>query len=949
MTKLLFSFLLLSLAVVKSYAGGIEDIRQALEQSSASQIQEKVFVHTDNQCYFVGDTLWYKAYVVRADNLQPTDMSRILYVELLSPDGLVVERQNIIISPKGYTCGQFTLRDSLYSGYYELRAYTRWMLNFNVRHHRYRRDETWSFYNKQMAADYFRIWDGLYSRVFPIYSKPEEAGDYDVRSMYQRPKTRIPKQKKEDLIVTFYPEGGHLIQGVENRVAFEAVNQHGEAANLKGTLKADGMPDMEIKTEYMGRGSFVVTPSDKRLKAHFTFHDKEYSFSLPKAEKQGVAIMLDDNQLKINTSQLLPECEYGLSVLCRGKLKYFSSITSLTSITSTTSSTSITIPFDSLSSGVHDLTIFDSNGQILADRLFFVNRHENDGNLITADIESTHTYQPYEKIDIPVQLASTTEPTVFSLSILDTNTDEPTYNNGNIMTDLLLSSELKGFIAYPAYYFESDDEVHRRHLDQLMMVQGWRKYNWTELSDTSRVMRYEPETSMTIEGGVYKMLSLNEVEPDEILNWQDGVGLLGRKASEDYDPLDPFAESSESEDGGLLSSTDEIADPVDTWTETSTFEYGSIGNANDHVGVNHGNLRHEVLVEAEISVDGQFVGGIMKTENGGHFLFNVPPFYGDAFLNMKAYKENDSIKKNMASRKDRKVLDEDAFPDYYVKRDVFFPMYTHDYTYYEKHQPEYTEEMLIDTVSELSMENDVHQLQNVNVKGHRRGRRAIDWKKPAFVMDAYDLYNDITDRGLSFGKLDMRQFPVQVCKYLFGNMNRYVKFNVDGRIDGSTYYRNYSPVSEGASDAEKAGIFRANRTSQSLYNKLKLKRLQDIRVFTDFEPRTEDSTMVVSSLLADATVEMVTIPNDGVQPTFRDRHILFHGFNMAEDFYQPDYSNRPLDEKPADYRRTLYWNPNAVTDEQGRFTATFYNNGKETRIRMTAAGVTSDGRLLHSK
>lgn len=949
MTKLLFSFLLLSLAVVKSYAGGIEDIRQALEQSSVSQIQEKVFVHTDNQCYFVGDTLWYKAYVVRADNLQPTDMSRILYVELLSPDGLVVERQNIIISPKGYTCGQFTLRDSLYSGYYELRAYTRWMLNFNVRHHRYRRDETWSFYNKQMAADYFRIWDGLYSRVFPIYSKPEEAGDYDVRSMYQRPKTRIPKQKKEDLIVTFYPEGGHLIQGVENRVAFEAVNQHGEAANLKGTLKADGMPDMEIKTEYMGRGSFVVTPSDKRLKAHFTFHDKEYSFSLPKAEKQGVAIMLDDNQLKINTSQLLPECEYGLSVLCRGKLKYFSSITSLTSITSTTSSTSITIPFDSLSSGVHDLTIFDSNGQILADRLFFVNRHENDGNLITADIESTHTYQPYEKIDIPVQLASTTEPTVFSLSILDTNTDEPTYNNGNIMTDLLLSSELKGFIAYPAYYFESDDEVHRRHLDQLMMVQGWRKYNWTELSDTSRVMRYEPETSMTIEGGVYKMLSLNEVEPDEILNWQDGVGLLGRKASEDYDPLDPFAESSESEDGGLLSSTDEIADPVDTWTETSTFEYGSIGNANDHVGVNHGNLRHEVLVEAEISVDGQFVGGIMKTENGGHFLFNVPPFYGDAFLNMKAYKENDSIKKNMASRKDRKVLDEDAFPDYYVKRDVFFPMYTHDYTYYEKHQPEYTEEMLIDTVSELSMENDVHQLQNVNVKGHRRGRRAIDWKKPAFVMDAYDLYNDITDRGLSFGKLDMRQFPVQVCKYLFGNMNRYVKFNVDGRIEGSTYYRNYSPVSEGASDAEKAGIFRANRTSQSLYNKLKLKRLQDIRVFTDFEPRTEDSTMVVSSLLADATVEMVTIPNDGVQPTFRDRHILFHGFNMAEDFYQPDYSNRPLDEKPADYRRTLYWNPNAVTDEQGRFTATFYNNGKETRIRMTAAGVTSDGRLLHSK
>ena len=941
MTKLFLSLLLLSLAV-SSYAGGIEEIRQALEQSSVSQIQEKAFVHTDNQCYFVGDTLWYKAYVVRADNLQPTDMSRILYVELLSPDGLLVERQNIIINSQGYTCGQFVLTDSLYSGYYELRAYTRWMLNFNVRHHRYRRDDTWWFYNKQMAADYFRIWDGLYSRVFPVYSKPETAGDYDVRSMYQRPKTRIPKQKKEDLLVSFFPEGGHLIEGVPNHVAFEVTNQHGEAVNIKGTIEVDESKMLDVKTEYMGRGSFVVTPSQKRLKARFTYHDKEYKFDLPKTERQGVAIQLDGDALTIHACGLPQEQEYGLSVLCRGKLKYFSGLPRLTG------ATNISIPFDSLSTGVNDLTIFDGNGQILADRLFFVNHHENDGNIVTAEINPTHTYQPYEKIDIPVQLPSTFEPTVFSLSIFDTNTDEPTYNDGNIMTDLLLSSELKGFIAYPNYYFEKDDAERRHHLDLLMMVQGWRKYNWTELSDTARQMRYQPEKGMTIEGSVYKMLSLNEVEPDEISNWQDGVGVLGRKAAAaEQDATDPFAEETDSGDG-LLSSTDEIPDAPDPWTSMDTWEYGSIGNANDHLGVNHGNLRREVLVEAELALGNQFVGGVQKTEQG-HFLFDVPPFYGDAFLNMKAYKENDSIKKNMLSRKDTKILDEDAFPDFYVKRDVFYPMYTHDYTYYEKHQPEYTSEMLIDTVSELSMENDVHQLQNVNVRGHRRGRRAIDWKKPAFVMDAYDLYNEITDRGLSFGKLDMRQFPVQVCKYLYGNMNRYVTYNVDGRIDGATYYRNYSPVTTDASDAEKAGIFRANRTSQSLYKKLKLKRLQDVRVFSDFEPRTEDSTMVVSTLLADATVELVTIPDDGVQPSFRDRHIVFHGFNYAEEFYQPDYSNREVGSSPADYRRTLYWNPNAKTDEQGRFTATFYNNSKETRIRMTAAGVTSDGRLLHSK
>ena len=98
----------------------------------------------------------------------------------------------------------------------------------------------------------------------------------------------------------------------------------------------------------------------------------------------------------------------------------------------------------------------------------------------------------------------------------------------------------------------------------------------------------------------------------------------------------------------------------------------------------------------------------------------------------------------------------------------------------------------------------------------------------------------------------------------------------------------------------------------------------------------------------DAIVDLQLIPFDGVQPTFRDRHILFHGVNEAEAFYQPDYSQQQPAE-PTDYRRTLYWNPNAVSDEQGRFTATFYNNSKETRIRMTAAGITSDGLLLHSK
>ncbi len=304
----------------------------------------------------------------------------------------------------------------------------------------------------------------------------------------------------------------------------------------------------------------------------------------------------------------------------------------------------------------------------------------------------------------------------------------------------------------------------------------------------------------------------------------------------------------------------------------------------------------------------------------------------------------------MLSRSDTQAYREDAFPDYYVKRDMPFPIFTHEYNYYENHAPEWEVTIDEDTLSELSMENDVHQLQNVNVKGHRRGKRSVDWKKPAIVRDAYDLYNDLTDYGLSYGKFDMRQFPLQVAKFLYGNMGRPVRFNVDGRLNGRTYWRNYDAT--GNMDATMAAIQRDSekkRSSAAIYNNLKLSRLQDVRVFSDYDPRNEDSTMVVSKFVADATVEMVPIADDGKQIVYRDRHIYLYGMNEPMTFYQPDYSQRPLDSSPADYRRTLYWNPNARSDEDGRFTATFFNNSKETRIKISAAGVAPDGRLLFSK
>lgn len=945
--KNLFSLLLLLLLTTGgAQAGSLDDIRQALESSSVSQVQEKVYIHTDNQCYFVGDTLWYKAYVVRADNLVPTDMSRILYVELLSPDGVLVERQQIIVAPENYTCGQFVLTDSLYSGYYELRAYTRWMLNFNVAQHKYTVQETWKFFNRQMCADYYRLWDGLYSRVFPVYSKPETAGDYAARRMYQRPKTRIQKPKKEELFVTFYPEGGSLVEGVESRVAFAVEDQLTEAVDIAGTLLDGDREVGRLSTSHMGRGTFTVTPGEKRLKARFTWRGKTYTFQLPKAEKSGAVLTYDDGRVTIRGRGLPQYRHYGLSVLCRGVLKHFAELEPLTD----GAAVSVALPLSELPVGVNDVTVFDDEGRVLADRLFFWKGQ--DGLFAEAPIQPTEsikpttTYQPYEPISVGLQLPPET---TFSLSVRDTGTDEPTYNDGNLMTDLLLSSELRGFIAKPAYYFESDDAEHRRRLDLLMMVQGWRKYKWTELSDTARQMRYEPEQTMTVSGNVYKMLSINDVELEEVSSWQNGVGMVGVKSLSNVGiEEDPWAEET-TEENTVIESRDMGAEPMAD-QDVSSLDMGGIENANNELGVDHGGLKYEVMVEAELMMGDEVAGGVQRTQDGGRFVFQIPPFYGATYLNLKAYKEKDTLRKAMSSRSDATVFREDAFADFYVKRDMPYPVFTHKYNYYENHAPEWEVTIDEESLSALSMENDVHQLQNVNVRGRRHGRRSIDWRKPAIVRDAYDVYNELTDYGLSYGKFDMRQFPLQVAKYLYGNMGRPVHFNVDGRLNGQTYWRNYDFTANMEADmAQSMQSQEKTRAAAAVYNNLKLSRLQDIRIYSDYEPRNEDSTMVVSSVVADVTVEMVPIANDGKQVVYRDRHIYLHGMSEPAEFYQPDYSRRPAGEAPADYRRTLYWNPNARSDKDGRFTATFYNNGKETRIKISAAGVTADGRLLYSK
>ena len=191
--------------------------------------QEKVYVHMDNTCYFQGDTIWFAAYTRQTTDDLPSRMSGVLYVELLNNDGYLVERK-LVEMHEGRGNGFFALNNSIqYSGFYELRAYTRWQLNWG----QYYREHPYEFegpiYINELTKARYLDYEKLYSRVFPVYDRPKEPGDY-IHDMTLRSTRRYYRKNPDsrDAELTLYPEGGNLVAGLPCRVAFEATWDDGE-------------------------------------------------------------------------------------------------------------------------------------------------------------------------------------------------------------------------------------------------------------------------------------------------------------------------------------------------------------------------------------------------------------------------------------------------------------------------------------------------------------------------------------------------------------------------------------------------------------------------------------------------------------------------------------------------------------------------------------------------
>ncbi|MBU1822231.1 MAG: TonB-dependent receptor plug domain-containing protein [Bacteroidetes bacterium] len=445
----------------------LKQLVSKLEKYNQTHPQEKAYLHTDKPYYVAGEKLWFKTYLVEGMTNRPDTVSIPLYVDLIdNAEGKLIDRR-IIKLEGGFGHGDFTLPDSLLAGFYRLRAYTNWMRNFD-------------------ESQYF-------IKDFQVYSIEQDS--------------LTDKLYSAAIDFQFFPEGGNLIAGLDTRIAFKATDGAGKGLAISGEIIAStGDTVQRFKSEHQGMGFFYFKP-DSGLNYHAIIKYRDNyakTFDLPQVQVRGVSMMLDNffnkNNIRLILNSTLDDSEMLIIGQSKGVVFYAGKVAAGKTNIMTM------IPKDKFPPGVAQFTVFDNQFRPHAERLVFI---QPDQELIFAIKPDKNTFETREKTTLEIEVKDNRNNPVegnFSLVVTDENQVKGLDEQETILTNLLLSSDVRGNIENPNYYLDKDNPKRQYHLDILLMTQGWRRFKWQDaLQAEPQPTRYFLERGLTIAGKVTKL------------------------------------------------------------------------------------------------------------------------------------------------------------------------------------------------------------------------------------------------------------------------------------------------------------------------------------------------------------------------------------------------------------------------------------------------------------
>lgn len=860
-------------------------LREAMHFNRAIP-QEKVYLHLDNTGYFENETVWFKAYLVRTDRSSPSDLSKVLYVELLNMSGDVIKTTKWPVDSLGQSRGDLKLDSLLGSGFYEIRAYTRYMTSWGP-----------------LAC---------YSRVIPVFKKPSEEGNYSDLSIRPRLyKHRDPNNRDRSdslhakamdeglsssemlktISVQFFPEGGKLVEGKKSRVALMAADDNGYPYQSEGVV-VNGNGDVLalVNTDSLGRGVFEVTPDGSPLSMQMRNRKSGESrsvqiFPLPPAEKEGCVLTLDavsdDMLVSVQCSDSLVGSPLGCVLMHEGNILYCDTMEALPLV-------EIELDRSRQHPGVSQFTVFDSLGRILAERRFFICPRSSSDDRVLVSSAATRL-RPCGKVILDVQSLPYS---TISLSAIDAGS-MTNGKQGNIRTWLLLSSDVRGYISNVDYYFESDDKAHRESTDLLMLTQAWRRYDWEEMAGVKPMANPQPvEDKFYVFGklNVYRKHNpASHVAMEAFLYNESGESLVGSTVT---DSLGRYAFEMPFVDGEWkMQIYTRLNDKRKTYYVGIDRQISPLPQyvSRSATSILHPLAPNLFVLHADVGESGAEEEEFIPITKKNHVLKNV------TVKARRRYFTNDDWKyKNESWGREHATLYYDIDREREDILDRGLPTPTiFEFLFMRNSMFQASSRSVLSSRQETEGKNvELHANEHFSYGG-----RPIKW-----IVDNGDT-QCVLDTGLS-------------------------TLSKIGKVLGTQI--NYAEM---VSDEIPAGVTSNNGTLLDSFFPIWMEEIKSLYV-VPYSPKEVHQAVRVYLY---THKRFTTESQKGLRRTY------FQGFNKPSAFQMEDYSVVP---PMADYRRTIYWAPDVRTDASGKAKVEFYNNSTCREMYISAEGMSDDGKIL---
>lgn len=425
---------------------------------------EKMYLHLDRKDYFPGQTCWFKGYFV--SGILPSFNNSTLFIELTNGDGIIISKKVIPVFG-GLSYGQIEIPDTVGTGTYHIRAYTPLMLNHDKSY--------------------------VYNTAIRVYGRT----------------SKLKEINSTISSLSFFPEGGTLLAGVENNIAFKATDSKGFPINISAIIKNNNNTAIaQIQSFHDGMGTFKLTPT---LGETYIAVFNNNNIKLPMVSIKGLAVFLQPTAGKVNYSfkslggnEFIPDYIIGQM---QHKIVIKQTIDN--------SSDGI-INTANLPSGVLQFTFFNKDGIPLAERLVFINNKEYKLSAVlnTKKLSTQSRSLNQYSIDFENAVAGN-----FSISVTDDSYNEPGLRKENIITSLLLTSDIPGYVHNPGFYF-SDNEDAQKSLDLLMLTNGWRRFKWENIIENKNGKpAYFDPGYISLSGKVHLRGSKKNFAEQDLMAW----------------------------------------------------------------------------------------------------------------------------------------------------------------------------------------------------------------------------------------------------------------------------------------------------------------------------------------------------------------------------------------------------------------------------------------------